>query len=90
MDTQTLKYIGKDLYKTHILKEWKRYIVFMTRCHLHKGQINDLLDFFQTTPLRREMLKHTTSFVEQTTRAFFYKGSTWDLSLIHISEPTRP
>ena len=36
------------------------------------------MDFFQTTPLRREMLKHTTSFVEQTTRAFFYKGSTWD------------
>ena len=53
MDTQTLKYIGKDLYKTHILKEWKRYIVFMTRCHLHKGQINDLLDFFKATPQRR-------------------------------------
>lgn len=78
MDTQTLKYIGKDLYKTHILKEWKRYIVFMTRCHLHKGQINDLLDFFKATPQRQAMLEHTTSFVEQTTRAFFYKDSTWD------------
>lgn len=78
MDTQTLKYIGKDLYKTHILKEWKRYIVFMTRCHLHKGQINDLLDFLKATPQRQAMLEHTTSFVEQTTRAFFYKDSTWD------------
>ena len=78
MDTQTLKYIGKDLYKTHILKEWKRYIVFMTRCHLHKGQINVLQDFFKATPQRQAMLEHTTSFVEQTTRAFFYKDSTWD------------
>ncbi|MCD8361139.1 MAG: VirK/YbjX family protein [Acidaminococcaceae bacterium] len=78
MDTPTLKYIGKDLYKTHILKEWKRYVVFMTRCHLHKGQIGDLMSFFAATPLRKAMLEHTTSFVEQTTRAFFYKDSTWD------------
>ncbi|MFQ9524425.1 MAG: hypothetical protein ACLR2G_14305 [Phascolarctobacterium faecium] len=44
MDTQTLKYIGKDLYKTHILKEWKRYIVFMTRCHLIKDRLT-ITDF---------------------------------------------
>lgn len=78
MDKQILKYIGKDLYKTHILKEWKRYIVFMTRCHLHKGQMAALLDFFAETPLRQAMLHHTTSFVEQTTRQFFYKDSAWD------------
>ena len=78
MDKKFLKYIGHDLYNVKKLKERKRYIVFRIRCGLHKSQIGALLDFFQTTPLRREMLKHTTSFVEQTTRAFFYKGSTWD------------
>ena len=78
MDKQILKYIGQDLYKTHILKEWKRYIVFLTRCHFHQSQVGDLLAFFEATPLRQEMLRHTTSFVEQTTRQFFYKDSTWD------------
>ena len=78
MDKKFLKYIGHDLYNVKKLKERKRYIVFRIRCGLHKSRIGALLDFFQTTPLRREMLKHTTSFVEQTTRAFFYKGSTWD------------
>ena len=78
MDKQILKYIGQDLYKTHILKEWKRYIVFLTRCHFHQRQVGDLLSFFEATPLRQEMLRHTTSFVEQTTRQFFYKDSTWD------------
>lgn len=78
MDKQLLQNIGQDLYKTHILKEWKRYIVFLTRCHFHKNQIKDLLNFLEATPLRQEMLRHTTSFVEQTTRQFFYKNSTWD------------
>jgi len=59
MDKKFLKYIGHDLYNVKKLKERKRYIVFRIRCGLHKSQIGALLDFFQTTPLRREMLKHT-------------------------------
>lgn len=78
MDKKLLKYIGHDLYNTNILKEWKRYIVFMTRCQLHKKQIGALQDFFAATTLRRAMLRQTTAFVEQTTRQFFYKDSTWD------------
>ena len=45
---------------------------------LHSEQIGGLLDFFAATPLRRDMLRHTTSFVEQATRQFFYKNSTYD------------
>lgn len=78
MDKHILKYIGHDLYNVKRLKERKRYIVFRIRCHLHKRQMDDLLAFFSATPLRQAMLEHTTSFVEQTTRAFFYKDSTWD------------
>lgn len=77
MDTQILEYVGKSLYKTHILKEFKRYVVFRTRCHLHKGYMRDILGFFAENELRKAMLQGTPSFVEQVTRSFFYKNSTW-------------
>lgn len=78
MEKNILEYVGKSLYQTHILKEMKRYLVFRTRCRLHSGAVNDVLDFFDATPERWSWLKGTPSFLEQTTRAFFYKGSTWD------------
>ena len=78
MDTEILQHIGHSLYNTKRLKEWKRYVVFRSRCMLHSEQIGALLDFFAATPLRRDMLRHTTSFVEQATRQFFYKNSTYD------------
>ena len=65
MDTEILQHIGHSLYNTKRLKEWKRYVVFRSRCMLHSEQIGGLLDFFAATPLRRDMLRHTTSFVEQ-------------------------
>ena len=77
MDKEILQYVGKSLYKTHILKEFKRYVVFMTRCHLHTRYMDDILDFFAANELRQKMLKGTPSFVEQVTRSFFYKNSKW-------------
>lgn len=77
MDKEILQYIGKSLYKTHILKEFKRYVVFMTRCHLHARYMDDILDFFAANELRKKMLRGTPSFVEQVTRSFFYKNSKW-------------
>lgn len=78
MEKNILEYVGKSLYQTRILKEMKRYVVFRARCAVHSSAINDLLDFFNKTPQRAAWLKGNPSFVEQTTRAFFYKGSTWD------------
>ena len=78
MDKNILEYVGKSLYKTHILKEMKRYIVFRTRCRLHSGIVDDMLDFFSATPEREAMLMGCPSLLEQVTRTFFYKGSKWD------------
>ena len=78
MDKNILEYVGKSLYQTHILKEMKRYVVFRTRCKMHSSAINDLLSFFKANEHRQAWLKGNPSFVEQTTRSFFYKGSTWD------------
>ncbi len=77
MQKDILSHIGKSLYKVNILKEYKRYVVFRTRCMLHKKQIDRLLNFFDESEARRQLLLHTPSFVEQTTRGFFYKNSTW-------------
>lgn len=77
MDKEILQYVGKSLYKTHILKEFKRYVVFMTRCHLHTRYMDDILDFFTASELRHKMLRGTPSFAEQVTRSFFYKNSKW-------------
>lgn len=78
MEKNILEYVGKSLYQTHILKEMKRYVVFRVRCAMHSSAINALLAFFAQTPQRKAWLEGNPSFVEQTTRAFFYKGSTWD------------
>ena len=78
MEKDILTYVGKSLYQTHILKEMKRYVVFRSRCALHSSAINDLLAFFDANEKRRAWLKGNPSFVEQTTRSFFYKKSTWD------------
>ncbi|MDR3346344.1 MAG: VirK/YbjX family protein [Campylobacteraceae bacterium] len=73
----TLQYIGHDLYQTQILKERKRYVVFLLRCYFRKAEMGKLLDFFGATSEREQILRKTTSFVEQTTRSFFYKKSTY-------------
>lgn len=78
MDTKLLEHVGKSLYKTNILKEYKRYVVFMVRCRMHSKHIEELQNFFEASDLRKAMLHCTPSFLEQTTRAFFYKKSNWD------------
>ena len=75
MDESILRAAGHRLYVTSRLKEMKRYLVFRARCRMHKDIIEDVLDFFATTELRKKILEGTPSFIEQVTRAFFYKGS---------------
>lgn len=77
MDYSRLKTIGKSLYKTHIPKEMKRYLVFLGRCTLHKKEIEGLQEFFAGNALREKLLAGTPAFLEQTTRGFFYAGATW-------------
>ena len=78
MDYKKLKIIGKSLYQTHIAKELKRYLVFLGRCYLHQKDIKDMLAFFAKNPLRQKILAENPAFVEQVTRAFFYKEATWE------------
>ena len=78
MDENILREAGHRLYVTSRLKEMKRYLVFRARCRMHKDIMEDFLDFFAETPLRKDILKGTPAFIEQVTRAFFYKDSTYE------------
>ncbi|MFA7069091.1 MAG: DUF535 family protein, partial [Acidaminococcaceae bacterium] len=40
--------------------------------------IKDMLAFFAKNPLRQKILAENPAFVEQVTRAFFYKEATWE------------
>lgn len=84
MNQEKLKIVGHALYKMNVLKERKRYWVFLSRAYLHRQQMTGLFDFLEANSLRKECLAGTPSFIEQATRAFFYKGSTYDerISLI--------
>ena len=77
MDESILREAGHRLYITSRLKEMKRYLVFRARCRMHKDIMEDFLDFFAETELRKGILKGTPAFIEQVTRAFFYKDSTY-------------
>lgn len=77
MQDNILEYVGRSLYKFNEIKEYKRYVVFRTRCMLHKEEIGKTLAFFAANNEREELLQGNPSFLEQTTRAFFYKASTW-------------
>ena len=78
MEKNILEYVGNSLYNLKDLKQMKRYLVFRTRCRLHSGMVNDLLDFFAANEHREQWLMGNPSFVEQATRSFFSKGSTLD------------
>ncbi len=59
MDESILREAGHRLYITSRLKEMKRYLVFRARCRMHKDIMEDFLDFFAETPLRKGILKGT-------------------------------
>lgn len=78
MDWAEIKAAGKACYNLVHLKERKRYWVYLLRCRAHSRQMDGLQKFFHATPLRREVLAGMPCLLEQATRAFFYKGATWE------------
>lgn len=78
MDWAEIKAAGRACYNLVHLKERKRYWVYLLRCRAHSRQMDGLQKFFHATPLRREVLAGMPCLLEQATRAFFYKGATWE------------
>ena len=53
-------------------------VVFLFRTLTHDKKMEELFEFFQETPLRREVSARLPFFYEQATRQFFYKKSSFD------------
>ena len=69
--------LGKRIYDTSNPREKHRFVVFVGRSLLHKSAMQDLYDWFMLDDERRQILEKNPFPMEQVTRAFFYKGSTF-------------
>jgi len=89
MDRKILDYVAKTVYKCEDWRDWKRYYVFMARCYLNKSKVEELIEFFNKTPLRKRIILATPWFIDQATRQIFFKGSNFtervDLIEAHIT-----
>lgn len=69
--------LGKRIYNTDNPRELHRFIVFVGRAMLHASAMRDLYAWYQQDEFRRQVLTQNPFPLEQVTRAFFYKGSTF-------------
>ena len=69
--------LGKRIYNTDNPRELHRFIVFIGRAMLHASAMRELYAWYQQDELRRRVLQDNPFIMEQVTRQFFYKGSTF-------------
>ena len=69
--------IGKKIYNLDNPREVRRMLAFVLMAKLHSRGINELIDFFNSKPQLKPILEGLPFPIEQPTRAFFYKGSTF-------------
>lgn len=74
MEKNILEYVGKSLYKTHILKEMKRYVVFRARCAMHSSKVDELLQFLLLTAIVRLGCREHLRFWNRPPEHFFTKA----------------
>ena len=69
--------IGKKIYNLDNPREVRRMLAFVLMAKLHSKRINELIEFFNSKPQLKPILEGLPFPIEQPTRAFFYKGSTF-------------
>lgn len=69
--------IGKKIYNLDNPRDVRRMAAFVLMAKLHSKGINELIEFFNSKPQLKPILEGLPFPIEQPTRAFFYKGSTF-------------
>lgn len=69
---------GKRIYDMENPREVRRMAVFVARAILHNSGMSDLEKYFINTPVFKRLIEESPFPLEQATRAFFYKGSTFN------------
>lgn len=74
-----IKYIelGKKIYDTSNPREQRRMVVFVLRAMWHDADMKKLMAFFEGNEVLKDYIEKSPFPLEQVTRAFFYKGSTF-------------
>ncbi len=70
--------IGKRIYRTEILREQRRLIIFVGRCVFNRNRMRELDTFFHRDELTKKFIEEYPYAYEQPTRAFFYNKSTFN------------
>jgi uncharacterized protein VirK/YbjX len=70
--------LSTKIYDTSRLKDYRRMMVFLIRSSSRYKQVDELIRFFESDPLRREIATALPVVIEQATRQFFYYKSTFD------------
>ncbi len=78
--------LGKMIYNTDNPREQRRFFVFIIRGLKHYKEMQELIQFFYTTQLRKKLMLMVPFFIEQVTRQFFYKNSTFNERKLLIYE----
>jgi len=70
--------LGQKIYNTSNIKDFKRFLVFIARVFYNKGIADYLLNFFQSTKIRKDILEKEPFLIELATRQFLYAKSTFE------------
>lgn len=70
--------LGKKIYDMNNPREVRRMAVFVARSLLHNSGMQKLINYFNSQPELKNFIEDTPFPIEQVTRAFFYKDSTFD------------
>lgn len=81
--------LSTRIYDPRRLKDYRRMMVFLIRSSSRYKQVSELIRFFESDPLRREIATSLPVVIEQATRQFFYFRSTFDERSTLIKEHFR-
>lgn len=69
--------IGRNIYNMDNPREVRRMVVFVIRAFFHNSQLEKLNEYFHSNDILSKFIEEKPFPIEQVTRAFFYKGSTF-------------
>jgi len=78
--------LGAKIYRHKRFSDYRRMVPFIIRALANHRKMQELIQFFQLNPLRRDIVSVYPYVFEQATRCIFYRNSTFTERMILIQE----
>lgn len=75
---ETFVELGRKIYNLENMREAHRFAVFVTRCCFNSRKMKQIINFFNSNDILKQVSEAFPYVYEQPTRAFFYHLSTFD------------